>query len=167
MPTMTPTKTPTQTATQTPTGVPTWTPTEMPTMTPTPAITPPPVVSLVPNMTVVGTGDTLDMKLAINEPISGMGRLAVYVLVQTPQKMWISFVYSNGAFTMESGIKPAATASAIPPVTLPLFRQQITNSLARGSYWFITGVFHAGDQITLASWRSKAIYSSEVTITLR
>ena len=92
----------------------------------------------------------------------------MYVLVQTPQKVWISFVYSNGgAFTMERGIRPAWTASAIPSITLPLFRQQITNSLARGNYWFITGVFHVGDQITLANWRSKAIYSSEVTITLR
>ena len=119
-------------------------------------------------MTVVGTGDTLDMKLAINEPISGMGRLAVYVLVQTPQKAWISFVYSTGgALTMEPGIRPAATASAIPPITLTLFRQQMTNSLARGSSWFIAGVFHVGDRITPANWRSKAIYSSEVTITLR
>ena len=172
----TPTATPTVTAT--PTITPTWdirtpthTPTEMPTITPTPtwtpAITPPHVVSLVPNMTVVGTGDTLDMELAINEPISGMGRLAVYVLVQTPQKAWISFVYSNGVFTMEPGIRPAATVSVIPQITLPLFRKQMTNSLARGSYWFIAGVFHEGDRITLASWRSKAIYSSEVTITLR
>ena len=170
-PTATVTEAPTETPTEAPTEMPTETPTEIPsqtpTMYPTPIITPLSVISLVPNMTVLGTGDTFEMNFAIDEPISGMGRLVAYVLVQTPQKAWLSFVYRSGAFVMEPGIKPAAIASSIPSITLPLLRQRITDSLTRGDYWFIAGIFHEGDRITLDNWKSVAIYSSEVTVTIR
>jgi len=68
---------------------------------------------------------------------------------------------------MKPGIKPAATASVIPSLKTPILTQTITDSLARGNYWFAAAIFHAGDRITLANWRSMAIYSSEVTITVR
>jgi len=55
----------------------------------------------------------------------------------------------------------------IPSLHVPILRQKITDSLARGNYWFGTAIFHAGDRITLANWRSRAIYSSEVIVTVR
>jgi hypothetical protein len=108
------------------------------------------------------------MELAISERISGMGKLVAYVLVQTPQGAWYSFVPNRrGGFDMQPGIKPAATSSVITPFKVTLLRQPITSSLARGNYWFGAAIFHAGDRITLANWRSMAIYSSEVTVTVR
>jgi hypothetical protein len=161
----TPTETPTPTMSpaSTPSGTPTSVaPTEIPTATPTP------VVNLVPNKTVVGTGDTLEMELAISEPISGMGRLVEYVLVRTPQGAWFSFIPNKrGGFDVKAGIKPAATAAVIPSIRMPILKQEITASVARGSYWFAAAIFRAGDRITLANWRSKAIYSSEVTVTVQ
>lgn len=125
-------------------------------------------MDLAPSKTVVSPGDLFEMNVVIRERISGMGKLAIYALVQTPGGTWLSFVLNkDGTFALERGIKPATTASAIPPLTLTLYRQRITNSLARGDYRFVIGVFHAGDRITLENWRAKAIYSSEATITLR
>lgn len=115
----------------------------------------------------MGTGDMLEMEFAVSEPISGMGKLVVYVLVQTPRRTWKSFVYRGGAFRMERGIRPAAAASAIPSIRLLLLRQRITGTLPRGEYRFMAGVFRKGERITLSDWRSMAICSSEVTITLR
>ena len=68
---------------------------------------------------------------------------------------------------MQPGIKPAATSSVITPFKVTLLKQPITSSLARGNYWFGAAIFHAGDRITLANWRSMAIYSSEVTVTVQ
>ena len=109
-----------------------------------------------------------EMGVVVRERIAGMGRLAIYALVQTPGGTWLSFVLNkDGTFALERSIKPATTASAIPPLALTLLKQRITDSLARGDYKFVIGVFHAGDRITPADWRAKAIYSSEATITLR
>lgn len=44
---------------------------------------------------------------------------------------------------------------------------KIAASLAMGDYWFAAAVFRAGDRITLADWRSKAIYFAEVTVSVR
>jgi len=132
------------------------------------AVTPLPIVNLVPNKTVLGAGDSLVMNLAINEPISNMGNLMVYALVQTPQGVWFSFVPGNGgSFAMRRGIKPAAVASVIPALNATILNQGIADSLPLGDYWFIAAVFHAGDPITLANWRDQAIYSSETTVTVR
>jgi hypothetical protein len=124
-------------------------------------------MELVPNKTVVGTGDLFTMDLIVRECISGRGALVGYVVVQTPQGAWFSFVWKRGGFVIVQGIKPAASGKVIPSLQEPLLRLTITDSLARGDYWFATAVFHAGDRITLGNWRSKAIYSSEVTITVR
>ena len=163
-PTSTPTETPI--STMTPTAAPTTAPTETPTVAPT--STPMPVVNLAPNKAVVETGDSLVMDLAIGERITGMGKLVAYVLVQTPQGGWFSFVPGKGgSFVMEKGIKPAASGATIPTLNATILRQKIGASLARGNYWFAAGIFHAGDKITLDNWRSKAIYSSEVTVAVR
>jgi hypothetical protein len=65
------------------------------------------------------------------------------------------------------GIKPAVSGTAIPSVNVPILRQNIGASLARGDYWFVSAVFHAADRPTLADWRDLAIYSSEVTVAVR
>jgi len=172
-PTHTPTPTPTETPTQTPTETPTLTPTQTPTLTPTgtpiPTNTPtPPTLGLAPNKTLANVGDLFEMDVVIQKRISpGIGKLVIYALVQTPRKAWLSFILGkDGTFTIEPGIKPAATASTIPALTLTLYRERLTDSFTRGDYRFVIGVFHAGDRITPANWRSKAIYSSEVIVTL-
>lgn len=155
--------TPTPTMTPTPTSIPTE---QIPTQAPT--ATPAPVVNLAPDKTVVSTGDTISMELSVNERISGMGNLAAYILVRTPQGAWFSFVPDGrGGFQLKRGIKHAVTASVIPPLTKTLLSQRITPSLARGNYWFAAAVFRAGEGITLGNWRSRAICSSEVTIAVR
>lgn len=144
------------------------TPTETPTIIPTPTPTPPLAIILAPNKTVVSKGDLFELDVVVSERISDMGKLVIYALIQTPGKALLSFVLGkDGTFTMEPGIKPATTVSAIPPLTLPLCRERLTNSLARGDYRFAIGIFHAGDGITLADWRSKAIYWSEAIVTLQ
>ena len=161
--TPTPIETPTMSPTPTPSGTPTsMAPTEIPTAFPTP------VVNLAPNKTVVDTGDSFVMEIAISQPISGMGKLVEYILVRTPQGAWFSFIPNKwGGFDMKAGIKPAAASSVIPSLRVPILEQEITDSLARGNYWFGAAVFHAGDRITPANWRSRAIYSSEVTVTVQ
>ena len=169
-PTGTPTPTPTPSATPTaeppvPTLTPTASPTVMPAGTPTPAVTS--VMNMASNKTVVETGDSLVMNLVINEPISDKGKLVMYVLVRTPQGGWFSFVSDGGSFKMTRGIKPAMSGMTIPSLDMPVLNQKIAGSLARGDYWFVSAVFHAGDGITLNNWRSRAIYSSEATVTVR
>ena len=59
------------------------------------------------------------------------------------------------------------SGAAIPAFNMPVLNTKIAGSLARGDYWFVSAVFHVGDRISLANWRSKAIYSSEATVTVR
>ena len=168
-PEMSPTSTPTA-APPAPTLTPTVSPTVMPTGTPTTVPTPTAtsVIDLASNKTVVETGDSLVMNLAISEPISNKGKIVMYVLVRTPQGGWFSFVSdSRRSFNMKQGIRPAMSGTTIPSLDMPVLNQKIAGSLARGDYWFVSAVFHAGDRISLADWRSKAIYSSEATITVR
>ena len=169
----TPTPTITPTPASTPTGAPsqpTCTPTVIPADTPTTVPTPTAssVMDLASNKTVVETGDSLVMNLAISEPISNKGKIVMYVLVRTPQGGWFSFISdSRRSFNMKQGIKPAMSGTTIPSLDMPVLNKKIAGSLARGDYWFVSAVFHAGDRISLADWRSKAIYSSEATITVR
>jgi hypothetical protein len=68
---------------------------------------------------------------------------------------------------MMRGIKPAASGAVIPAVNVTILNQNINASLARGDYRFAAAIFRAGEPITLDDWRDKAIYSSEVTVTVR
>jgi len=118
--------------------------------------------------TVVSTGDTFALKLAIDNPISGMGMLVGYFVVLTPDGTWYSLIPHNHAgIEMPKGIKPAVRGAAIPAIHAAILSQKITDSTPRGDYWFTAAIFHAEDKITLENWRSKAIYSSETIITLR
>jgi hypothetical protein len=96
-----------------------------------------------------------------------MREMVGYVVLRTPQGEWFSFVWKNGGFVVVRGITPAASGYVIPAMQEPLLRQTITESTPRGNYWFATALFRGGEKITLSNWRSKLLYLSEVTITVR
>ena len=107
------------------------------------------------------------LDLVVRERITCMRKMLAYVVLRTPQGDWFSFVWKNNRFVIVQGIKPAVSTKVIPVLQEPLLRLPITDSTARGNYWFATALFHEGDKITLANWRSKALTSSEVVITVR
>jgi hypothetical protein len=97
-----------------------------------------------------------------------MGELTAYVVVLTPGVTWFSFIPNgSGGFNMVQGIRPAASGAVIPAVNAQILNQNISGSLPRGDYWFASVVFRAGDRPTLADWRSKTVYLSEATVTIR
>jgi hypothetical protein len=68
---------------------------------------------------------------------------------------------------MVRGVIPAASGKVIPSLQEPLLRLPVTDSLARGNYWFAAALFRGGDKITLANWRSKLLALSEVIVTVK
>ncbi|MEJ2745136.1 MAG: hypothetical protein P8123_05545 [bacterium] len=138
-----------------------------PTVTPTPTATPTLVMSLGASSASVGTGDVLTMELTIRERIAGSGNVVLYVVVQTPVGAWMSFVPQGGGIVIKNGLLPALTAPAIPVIDRTILDTTITDSLASGDYRFIAAVFNVGDPITLANWRSMALYYAETIVSVR
>jgi hypothetical protein len=119
------------------------------------------------NRLVISTDDTFVLELAVNKRVSGMGKLVAYVVIRTPAGVWFSFLWNNGGFVMKRGLNSAASSAVIPTLRMPILNRKIAASLARGDYWFAAAIFHAGDRLTLNNWRDLAVYSAEVTVSVR
>ncbi|MEJ2744099.1 MAG: hypothetical protein P8123_00170 [bacterium] len=166
-PTGTPEMSPTPTTTPTDTPEPTLTPLLIPTATSFPTATPMSVLGLGASNAEVGTGDALTMNLTIGELVTDGGDMALYAVVQTPAGAWMSFVPQGGGIALRNGLIPALVAPVIPAIERTILSTAITDTLPRGDYRFIAAVFNAGDRITLANWKSLALYSAETVVVVR
>jgi len=115
----------------------------------------------------VGTGDVFSLRLSVREAVSGGGRVAMYVVAQTPGGKWLSFVPRQGRMTIVGGIHPAVVGGVIPAIEREILNMAIPGALTRGEYGFTAAVFNVGDAVTLSNWRQKAICASEAAVTVR
>lgn len=91
-----------------------------------------------------------------------------YLVLQTPQGRWFSFVpVSGGGFKLSAGLKPAVITGYIPPLEMMIFTDRINEALPRGDYWFGAVLVEMGKGVTLTDWRDLAIYSSETSVAVR
>jgi hypothetical protein len=129
---------------------------------------PTPAIQFIPSAVTVDAGDLFEMYLAVGEAIEGGGKLAAYIIVQTPQGGYLSFIPDGaGGFELVKGIRPAIVSWRIPALDARIFSGTISSGLVRGDYWFGAAIFEAGSRITLDDWRSRAMYYAEAVIEVR
>jgi outer membrane protein assembly factor BamB len=123
---------------------------ETPAVTPTPAATPTPTATLaalppfgfaVPSQTVT-TGETLTVRVVINETVSYGAPFKPWIVALSPAGNY-AFVYGGGRFHRQRGMKPAygKNLMRLPGIQLPpVLELTVQSSLPRGLYTFIAAL---------------------------